>query len=135
MPAEIGQNAHFEIDDSAGTLTDLSEHCNQIDRTFDVALHDVTTFGDEWREFLAGLRNSTVTINLFSNSDTDDHIFKILSKQVSVEIGPYGEGNGNSRFTFEAFVQNWTGGTPVDGVDTGNLSLQVSGAVTYSTYP
>ena len=133
MP-QIGQDGIFQIDNASGALTNLSAECNQIDRSFDVALHDVTTFGDDWRNFIAGLRNATVTVNLFSNNTTDAHFFGILGRTVSVLIGPYGSTSGNTQLTFEALVQSWSGGTPVDGVDTGNVSLQVTGAVTSGTY-
>lgn len=133
MP-KAGQNAVFKLDDSGGTLTDRSDKLNQIDRAVEVALHDVTTFGETARRFIPGLRNRTITINVFTDKDMESHLDSVLGMRVSVEIGPYGDDSGESQITGEVYVQNWSGGTPVDGVDTSNVQLQFDGDATLGSY-
>ena len=126
----VGQDTEFHVDDSGGTLTDLSDKCTNVAPAFNVALHDDTAFGDDWRTFVAGLRDGTVTVNMFADEDTDEHMFGIMGRQVSIRIDPYGATSGRTRLTFEAFLQTWSLADPIDGLVTKNASFQITGAVT-----
>lgn len=128
--SNVGQNTEFHIDNASGVLTDLSEYCTSVAPTFNVSLHDVTPYGESWRKFIAGLKDGTCAVNLFAEATTDLHMFGIMGVQVSVRIDPYGVATGETRISFEAFLQSWALADPVDGAVTKTVNLQITGAAT-----
>ena len=69
MP-QVGQEALVFVGDD-----DLSAQSNMWDFSVDVALHDVTTFGAQYRRFTPGLMGFTGSFAGFAETDNDDKLF------------------------------------------------------------
>lgn len=65
------RNLAFHLDNSAGTLTDISAFVNSIDMGREIAALEDTGLGLEERTFVPGLGGAKLTINGFVNTTTD----------------------------------------------------------------
>ena len=131
MPFKHGKQTVFKLDDSVPTLNDISSYLSNVDFPRDVDLPDTTTFGNDDRVFVQGLRGSTISITGFWDETVDGYIAGIVGQATTstFEYGPQGGSTGDVKYSGECFVSNYTMGSPVDGVATFSLDLQLSGAV------
>jgi hypothetical protein len=58
-----GKTAVFKIDNSGGSLQDISAYCDNVDFPLTSDTAEVTTFGDASKEYIAGLKDATVSIS------------------------------------------------------------------------
>lgn len=135
MSFAAGKGGVFKLDNSGGTLVDLSSYITNVDFPRDAALHETTTLGATSRTYVPGFKNATISLQGHWDggaSAIDAHMSAILGQAatVSVEYGPEGSTAGMVKYTCEAVVIRYGTTTPVDGVVDFSAELQVSGAVT-----
>lgn len=58
-----GKKSVFKIDDVGGSLQDISAFCEEVSLSRDIETAEVTTFGDDAKEYITGLSDSTVSIS------------------------------------------------------------------------
>jgi predicted secreted protein len=126
-----GKNAAVTVD-----AVDLSAFCDDLSLSTSKDTADTTTFGNDWRTNLAGLRGATFDLSgnydptastgpaavLFEALDSDD--------PVAVEYYPGGNTSGQLVYTFDAIVTSYEEAAPVGDKVTFSASLTVTGAVT-----
>lgn len=135
-----GKSGVFKLDNSGGTLVDLSSFISNVDFPQDAQLHETTTLGATARTYILGFKNATFGLQGHWDSGAsaiDAHMNAILGQAATVtfEYGPEGSATGKVRYTGEAIVTRYQNTTPVDGVVDWSADLQVSGAVTRNTWP
>jgi len=136
MPV-LGKNSVFKLDNSGGTLVDLSSYITDISGINNTtAMIDTTTLGDSSIEFTPGLRNGD-TISLSGNYDAtpNTHFTGLLGQSTSstFEYSPAGTGAGTPKVSGECFIATYQLTSAVADVVKFAVTLQISGAVTWGT--
>ena len=128
-----GKNAAFKIDDSGGTLRDISDVLTDvsISRTADVA--EVSAFSNSSKAFVAGLKDATLTISGSFDATVDGYLSGILGAEGSFEFYPIGTTGGNPKASGEAIMTSYDRTPDVGGAVSFSAAFQVSGDVTEGT--
>ncbi len=128
-----GKNAAFKIDDSGGTLRDISDVLTDvsISRTADVA--EVSAFSNSSKAFVAGLKDATLTISGSFDATVDGYLSGILGAEGSFEFYPIGTTGGNPKASGEAIMTSYDRTPDIGGAVTFTAAFQVSGNVTEGT--
>lgn len=136
MPFVHGKSTDFRIDNSGGTLTDISAYCDSVDFPQTVETAETTTFGDSNKDYIVGLKDSTISFSGKWDSVLDGILAPILGQAASVsfQYGPAGSTVTNVKYTGECFVTSYQVTGAVGDVVTFSAEAQVTGAVTRGTY-
>lgn len=128
-----GKNAAFKIDDSGGTLRDISNVLTDvsISRTADVA--EVSAFSNSSKAYVAGLKDATLTISGSFDATVDGYLSGILGAEGSFEFYPIGTTGGNPKASGEAIMTSYDRTPDIGGAVTFTAAFQVSGDVTEGT--
>ena len=128
-----GKNAAFKIDDSGGTLRDISDVLTDvsISRTADVA--EVSAFTNSSKAYVAGLKDATLTISGSFDATVDGYLSGILGAEGSFEFYPIGTTGGNPKVSGEAIMTSYDRTPDIGGAVTFTAAFQVSGDVTEGT--
>ena len=128
-----GKNAAFKIDDSGGTLRDISDVLTDvsISRTADVA--EVSAFSNSSKAFVAGLKDATLTISGSFDATVDGYLSGILGAEGSFEFYPIVTTGGNPKASGEAIMTSYDRTPDIGGAVTFTAAFQVSGDVTEGT--
>ena len=127
------KNAEFKIDDSGGTLRDISDVLTDvsISRTADVA--EVSAFSNSSKAFVAGLKDATLTISGSFDATVDGYLSGILGAEGTFEFYPIGTTGGNPKASGEAIMTSYDRTPDIGGAVTFTAAFQVSGDVTEGT--
>ncbi len=112
---------------------DISCFVNNIDLTQDIDLPEVTTFCDDTRRYINGLKNATGSLGGFIDDDADTGIDAILQATFNVPTSsiwtdaPNGFTVGNFVYLFRALINSYNTTQPVDGVEAFTADLQLDG--------
>lgn len=141
MAFNHGRVAVFKLDDSGGTLRDLSSYLTSIDFPQDVDIPDTTTFGNTTRQRdVVGLIDNKVSLQGFWDPTSTTGPDAVLASLVgaantaSVEYGPAGSTGGYVKRTAEARLTSYKVTSGVDGVCSFSADLVIDGAVTNTTW-
>ena len=128
-----GKNAAFKIDDSGGTLRDISNVLTDvsISRTADVA--EVSAFSNSSKAFVSGLKDATLTISGSFDATVDGYLSGILGAEGSFEFYPIGTTGGLTKASGEAIMTSYDRTPDIGGAVTFTAAFQVSGDVTEGT--
>jgi len=131
-----GKDSVFKLDNSSGSLTDISSYVNNVDfpETSDVS--ETTTLGADNKTYIAGLKDSTISLSGLWDS-TADAIFGAVvgqSATLSFEYSPEGTTGGNVKYEGEAILTSYAISSPVGDAVGYSADLQVSGAITRGTH-
>lgn len=128
-----GKNAAFKIDDSGGTLRDITDVLTDVavSRTADVA--EVSAFSNSSKAYVAGLKDATITISGSFDATVDGYLSGILGEEGSFEFYPIGTTGGNPKASGEAIMTSYDRTPDIGGAVTFTAAFQVSGDVTEGT--
>jgi len=134
-----GKSTVFKVDNSGGTLTDISAYVDNVDFPQTVETAETTTFGSGSKTYIVGLKDSTISISGKwdgAASAVDVTLSGILGQSATVtfEYGPSGSTAGNVKYTGECMLTNYSVSAPVGDVVTFSGDFQVTGAVTRTTF-
>lgn len=142
MPFVHGKNSTVKVDNAAGALTDISAVCNTIDLPRSLDTSDVTTFGKNAKEYIAGLNDGTVSLSGLYDPAVDatlsaafDAVASGAQLSATVEYAPAGGPVGATKPIFRQEVI-WTSYSTTGSVSdpTGfKMEGQRTGAVTRVT--
>jgi predicted secreted protein len=141
MAFRHGKNAVLKLDNSAGTLVDLSSYLNEISMPRSIETGETTTFGVNAKTYITGLSDATISLSGNFDSTADAHFSGILSAlltgsidSVSFEYGKEGSTSGRVKYSGEALLTSYEVSSPVADVVTFSAELQVTGAITRGTW-
>tara|TARA_R100000278_G_scaffold35872_2_gene32258 strand:+ start:5844 stop:6251 length:408 start_codon:yes stop_codon:yes gene_type:complete len=128
-----GKSAAFKIDDSGGTLRDISNVLTDVavSRSADVA--EVSAFSNSSKAYVAGLKDATITISGSFDATVDGYLKGILGASGSFEFYPIGTTGGNPKASGECIMTSYDRTPDVGGAVTFSAAFQVSGDVTEGT--
>lgn len=129
-----GKNSYLALDNTGGTLTNLSTYLDSIDFPVEDDQATVTAFGDDGTKTLTGLANVTVSIS----GHFDSAAFAVLSaarKNLrTVEYGPAGNGSGATKYSGEVLLRRLSTPTQVGDKVSVSAEFQLQGDVTIGTF-
>jgi predicted secreted protein len=138
MAFKHGKNASFKVDNSGGTLTDISSYLNEVSLPRSIETAETTSFQTAGgaKTYVVGLNDSTVSISGTWDATLDAHLAGILGQDASVsfEYGPEGTGTGAVKYTGEGLMTSYETSSPVADVVTFSAEFQVTGTVTRGTF-
>ena len=135
-----GLGDYFAVDDSGGTLRDISTDIRSLDVNIAQNLLDITGIDKSAMERLIGLADGTITVTGIFDASTANKahdVFKTRTGTRTVDYKIGGNTSGNPYLTMEMLVTSYV---PVHNADgsltfTAGLSLQSGTTPTWSTVP
>lgn len=139
MAFDAGKGQVFKVDNSAGTLTDISAFLTDVGFPREVDTEEVTTLGKNAKVYIVTLTDATISIEGKwdgAASALDATLSGILGQAatVSFEYGPGGSTTGDIKYTGEAILTSYEPSGSVGGAVEFSAEFQVTDAVTRSTY-
>ena len=129
-----GKSTDFAIDDTGGSSRNISDTLTDVSfpQTIDTA--ETTAFGSTNKSYIVGLKDTTISVSGIWDATVDGYISGTEPASRSFIYGPAGSTSGNVKYTGEAIMTNYSVNNPVGDVVTFSMDLQVTGAVTRTTY-
>jgi Phage tail tube protein len=131
-----GKTAVFKIDDSGGTLRDISDSLNSISFPREAEVLETTSFGSNDRTYIVGFKSQTISIEGSFDATYDGYIAGVLGQDatISFEYGPEGSTATRVKYTGECILTSYESSAGVGDVVNVSASYQITGAVTRGTY-
>lgn len=133
-----GKSAVFKLDDSGGTLRDLSAYLNDVSFPRDVETAETTTFGvsGSAKTYIVGLSDATISISGLFDATADGYLAGVVgaSATLSFEYGPAGSTGGNVKYTGECLLTSYEVSASVGDSVQASADFQVTGAITRTTW-
>jgi hypothetical protein len=119
------------------TLTDLSSSTRDVKFPREVGMEESTNMGSSGaRTFEPGLTGATISVELNHSTAVDAQMSDALgfATALSFEYGPETSATGKSKYTGSAFVTKYEPPVKVGSIIVVTVELQITSAVTRSTY-
>ena len=131
-----GKDSVFKLDNSSGSLTDISSYVNSVDfpETADVA--ETTVLGDDNKTYIVGLKDATLSLAGLWDSTIDGILGAVIGQAatLSFEYSPEGTASGKVKYSGECILTSYAQSSPVGDVVGYSADFQVSAAVTRGTH-
>lgn len=131
-----GRLGSFSIDDSGGSLRDISAHVNSVNLNRDAPEIDTTTFQNTAKTYIADFDGAEITIEGNANSTVMGYLHPIVGQAAgSFAWGPEGTASGKRKMTGECVCTGVTeSAVPQGKQNTFTAKFRVDGAITFGTY-
>lgn len=131
-----GKTAVFKVDDSGGTLRDISDAANSISFPREAEVLETTSFGSSDRTYIVGFKNQTISVEGSFDATYDGYLAGTLGQDatVSFEYGPEGSTATRTKYSGEAILTSYESSAGVGDVVNFSASWQITGAVTRGTW-
>ena len=131
-----GKSTVFKVDNSGGTLTDISNTLTDVSFPQSVDTAETSTFGSSAKSYVVGLSDATFSISGNFDATVDAHLAGILGQAASVsfEYGPEGSTATYVKYTGECYLTSYEKSGAIGDVVTYSAEFQVTGAVTRGAY-
>ena len=135
MAFVAGKNSVFKLDNSGGSLTDLSAYITDVSVDFGDDSAETTTYGDSSKEYILTLADGSVSVTALFDATLVAHLGAIRgsSTSKSYEFYPDGTTGGNPKLSGECLLTSMSPGSSVGGTATLNFNLQCTGDQTIGT--
>ena len=136
MAFRHGKNAVFKVDNSGGTLTDISAYCDEVSLPRSIETGETTVFGKSAKTYIVGLTDATLSVSGKWDSTLDAHLAGILGQDATVtfEYGPEGSSASRVKYTGEAILTSFETSSPVADVVTFSAEFQCTDTITRTTF-
>jgi hypothetical protein len=131
-----GKSTVFKVDNSGGTLTNISDTLTDVGFPQTVDTAETSTFGSSAKSYVVGLSDSSLSISGNFDATVDAHLAGVLGQAASLsfEYGPEGSTNGFVKYTGECILTSYEKSGAIGDVVTYSAEFQVTGAITRGTY-
>jgi len=131
-----GKSADFRLDDSGGTLRDISAFLEDVSFPRSIETAETTTFGSSAKSYITGLTDATISISGKFDATADGYLAGVVGQAatLSFQYGPAGTTSGNIKYTGECIMTSYEVSATVGDVVTASAELQVTGSITRGTY-
>jgi len=138
MPFVHGKTAVFKLDDSGGTLRDLSAYLNDVGFPRNIDTAETTTFGvsGSSKTYIVGLNDATISVSGLFDATADGYLAGVLgqSATLSFEYGPAGSTGGNIKYSGECIMTSYEVSASVGDAVQATAQFQVTGVITRGTW-
>jgi len=132
-----GKNTYFALDNSGGSLTDISAYLNDASLSRSIETAETTKFGDDDKEYIVGLRDATISLSGMFDSTLDAHIQAVLGQSATLSWAFATNGStpgaSNPVYSGECIVTSYDMSPAVGDVVSVSIELQVTGSITRAT--
>lgn len=133
-----GKKSVFKIDNSAGTLTDISAFCEEVSLSRDIETAETTTFGNDAKTYITGLTDATVSVSGKFDAGTASAVDPVLSgilgsaSTVSwvYRANSASTSSTNPEYQGEGIVTSYEVSSAVGDAVTFSAEIQCTGAIT-----
>ena len=131
-----GKSTVFKVDNSGGTLTNISDTLTDVSFPQTVDTAETSTFGSSAKSYVVGLTDSSLSIAGNFDATVDAHLAGVLGQAASLsfEYGPEGSTAGYVKYTGEAYLTSYEKSGAIGDVVSYSAEFQVTGAITRGTY-
>lgn len=135
-----GRNAFFQVDDSGGTLRNITNQLREISFPRAVDLAETSAFGTFDKTYVVGMRGATITAGgMFSAgaaTEIDPVFAGVFGQEASLtfEYGPEGNSSGRIRYTGECYLTSYEISSPYNDMVSLTSEFTITGAVTRNTF-
>jgi hypothetical protein len=118
---------------------DLSAFLDQAEKSTDVDTAETTTFGQNWKRYLAGLIGTTLSVSGSYDGTASTGPAALLETAIANgtawtwKFFPGGSASGQRQHSFSAFVTNYSESSPVGDKVTFSAEILADGTVTSTT--
>ena len=136
MAFKHGKNTVFKVDNSGGSLTDISSYLNSVSFPRTIETAETSSFGNSAKTYIVGLSDSTISVDGTWDATVDAHLAGVLGQDASLtfEYGPEGSASGAVKFTGECYMTSFQTSSAVGDVVKFSAEFQVTGTVTRTTF-
>lgn len=135
MPTFVhGKSTDFQIDDTGGTIRDISNTLTSVDFPETIDTAETTAFGSTSKSYIVGLRDATISVSGIWDATVDSYFIGTEPASRSFVYGPAGSTSGNVKYSGECILTSFSISNPVGDVVTFSADFQVTGDVTRGTY-
>lgn len=131
-----GKGSFFSLTSATGGVINYSSGIDDCSLARKLDTPDVTTFGDNDKSYIVGLRDASFSVaGIFSST----HVKKLDALLGSTAggafvYGPEGTASGGRKYTGSSILTGYDVKSPVGGRVALTFSLQCSGAITSTSY-
>ena len=131
-----GKSTSFKVDNSGGSLTDISNTLTDVSFPRSVDTAETSAFGDSAKTYIVGLSDATVSVSGNYDATVDAHLAGVLGQAatLSFEYGPEGSTSTFVKYTGECILTSYEKSGAIGDVVTYSAEFQVTGAVTRDVY-
>jgi len=131
-----GKTAVFKVDDSGGTLRDLSAYLNDISFPRDQETAETTAFGNAAKTYIVGLTDATISISGMFDATADGYLAGVLGHAtlLDFEYGPAGSTGGLVKYSGTCLMTSYEVSASVGDAVQASADFQVSGTITRGTW-
>lgn len=137
MAVKTGRTMNIQVDNSSGSLVDLSGYANGINFGFPVDMLDTTVFGSTSKQFMPGfVGGDDIQINFRYDPTVEAQLAAIspLTTSSTVQISPEGTTTGNAKKVMETFLMDYKVSASPEAIDEIVATFRKTGAVTHTTW-
>lgn len=133
-----GKSAVFKLDDSGGTLRDLSSYLNDVSMPRDIETAETTTFGvaGSAKTYITGLTDATISISGLFDATADGYLAGVVGQAatLSFEYGPAGSTGGYVKYSGECIMTSYEVSASVGDSVQASADFQITAAITRGTW-
>lgn len=133
-----GKSAAFKLDDSGGTLRDLSTYLDEVSMPRDIETAETTTFQSSGsaKTYITGLTDATISISGKFDATADGYLAGVLGQAatLSFEYGPSGTTAGMIKYSGECIMTSYEVSSSVGDAVSASADFQITGAITRGTW-
>ena len=137
MAVVTGTSMNLQIDNSSGSLTNVTGFANSIDFAFPVDMLDTTVFGSLQKSSVPGFGGGDdIVINFRYDPTIEAQLAAIapLTTTSTVQVGPRGTTASNEKYSFETFLMNYAVKATPEAIDEIVATFRKTGAYTRGTF-
>ena len=135
MPTFVhGKSTFFSIDDTGGTVRDISDTLTSVDFPETIDVGEVSAYGSTSKSYLVGLRDASISVSGLFDATVDGYFIGTEPATRSFVFGPAGNTSGYVKYSGECILTSYSLSAPVSDVDTYSADFQVTANVTRGTF-
>jgi hypothetical protein len=136
-----GKNAYIQLDNSAGTLANITGISNEVTWSRNIDTAETSVFGTSAKTYIVGQNDATISLTGLYDATTATTIEGTIDALIagtlataSLEFSPGGTATSNKKYAQEVFITSYEIGAPVGDVVSLKVEFQRTGATTVTTY-
>lgn len=129
-------NSVFKIDDTGGTLQDISAQVSEVTPSWDMDLESVEALGTQSKQYTAIQDDGTISVKGYWSAAIDGYIGSPTNWRTSrsIELGPDGSASGKVKVTCEVMIKSYKPPVSASKLNEFTLDLQKTGTLSVGTY-
>lgn len=132
-----GKSTYFALDNSGGSLTDISAYLNDVSFSRPIETAETTAFGANDKTYIVGLRDATISLSGMFDSTLDNHIQAVLGQASTLSwefaTNTSSPSATNPVYSGECIITSYDVSPSVGDVISVSIELQVTGSVARAT--